>query len=330
MAPLLLRLLRLGMLAALSFGAPTAAAASDCPTGDQAPKSSDADALMDVIERNFRRGPRVVRMDIRTTYQRQPSRGRSEAYQPNQRILWGVFDGDEEETHLLYVFSGPGRLAGTALLMHDRVATNEPDGMWLYLRAFDIFRKFEADIQHVLVPGTALTYEDSRGFLPRDKYFFIETPSQDQPDAGISILGCPRSASVRDHLGYRSLHLRVDPEKKIVLQVTYSDLRGLPLKSYSLLRDTRVGDRFFPAKVRLEHKADGFVSEIDYEYWLPDSRPPASTFEADMETGRFIDRLETYLTKIGLGGRIRDELDAAEIRVEEFYEKLRRIQQGEP
>ena len=92
---------------------------------------------MGMLESDFRRGPRVVRMDIRTTYTRSPDRYHSEAYRPNQKTLWGVFDGDSEQTHLLYVFSGPGRLAGTTLLMHDRVAPTEPDGMWLYMRTFD-------------------------------------------------------------------------------------------------------------------------------------------------------------------------------------------------
>jgi len=80
--------------------------------------------------------------------------------------------GDPEQTRLLYVFSGPGRLAGTTLLMHDRTAADEQDEMWLYLRSFEIFKKLEAKSARVTVPGTALTYEDSRGFIPLDKYRF--------------------------------------------------------------------------------------------------------------------------------------------------------------
>lgn len=48
-----------------------------------------------------------------------------------------------------------------------------------------------------------------------------------------------------------------------------------------------------------------------------------------METSRFIDRLESYLSKIGQGERIQGELEEARVRVEAFEEKLRRIQNGE-
>ena len=65
---------------------------------------------------------------------------------------------------MLYVFSGPGRLAGTTLLMHDTVATTEPDSMWLYLRAFGIFKKLDAAKQQVLVP-TLKTFTATRPAL---------------------------------------------------------------------------------------------------------------------------------------------------------------------
>jgi hypothetical protein len=327
--PLSLRLLTLAAILSpiLCVATPAAAAKSGCPADGTPPASDAAESLMGALERNFRRGVRVVRMDIRTTYTGQPSRYHAEAYQPNQRTLWGVFDGDPETTHLLYTFSGPGRLAGTTLLMHDRVAPAEPDAMWLYLRTFDIFRKLEADAQRVMVPGTALTYEDSRGFIPVDKYRFSSVP--DAVPGGVWILGCPRGAEIREHLGYRSLRVHVDPEKEIVLAVEYTDVGGKPLKTYALAREIRIGGRYFPAEVRLDHRADGLITEIGYEYWLPDTQPPPSLFEASNEPGRFIDRLEAYVKQIGQGGRIRAELEEADARVDAFFEKLRRIQEAE-
>jgi hypothetical protein len=328
------RLLRL-KLAAIAFGVlgastPPSVAASDCPKEGAAPTSPAATALMGALEQNFRRGVRVVRMDIRTHYTRVPSAHHAEAYQPNQRTLWGVFEGDPEETRLLYVFSGPGRLAGTTLLLRDRVATNEPDAMWLYLRAFDLFKKLEAGKEQVLVPGTALTYEDSRGFIPLDKYLFSDVDDAPSPPSeGTWILGCPRSGEVREQLGYGSLRLRVDPEKQIVLAIEYKDVRGKPLKTYTLVRGERVGDLFFPVEVLLEHEADGFSTQITYEYWLPDAPPPSSLFEASTETGPFIDRLEAYVARIGQGSRIRAELEEADAAVEAFFEKLRGIQEAE-
>jgi hypothetical protein len=95
------------------------------------------------------------------------------------------------------------------------------------------------------------------------------------------------------------------------------------------VREARVGDLFFPAEVRLEHEADGFITQIAYEYWLPDARPPSSLFKASIEAGRFIDRLEAYVAETGQGPRLRAELEEADAAVQAFFEKLDRIQEAE-
>jgi hypothetical protein len=307
----------------LALGPRLAAASAPC---DAATPAAAAEASMAALEGDFRRGARVARMDIHTSYERQRTASGLELH-ANQKTLWGVFDGDAEQTRLLYVFSGPGRLAGTTLLMHDRVAVDQPDEMWLYLRSFEIFEKLAPTKQRVLVPGTALTYEDARGFIPLDKYRFSFADAASS--GALEILGCPRSDAIREHLGYRSLRLRVDPDKRIVRGVRYTGVGGRPLKTYTLLREVQVGDRFFPAAVRLEHLADGFVSEIGYEYWLPEAPPPAAFFEPSVEQHRFVDRLKHYVTQIGQGARIRQELEQADLRVREFEERLRRIQEAE-
>ena len=104
-------ILLLGLAAAL----PSSAAAQRCP-GE---KSADADGLMGELERRFRSDARIVRMDIRTEYARSRSSLGTELPRENRKTLWGVFNGDVVQTRLLYVFSGPSRLAGTSLLMHD-------------------------------------------------------------------------------------------------------------------------------------------------------------------------------------------------------------------
>jgi hypothetical protein len=316
--------LAFAVIAMTPAGAP---AANGCPIHGSVSASKPATELMAALESDFRRGARVVRMDIRTRYARLPRFHHAEAYQPNQRTLWGVFDGGGDVTRLLYVFSGPGRLAGTTLLMHDQVDTGGADAMWLYLRAFNLFKQVEAGTQRVLVPGTALTYEDSRGFIPLDKYRFSE-PDGTTPDSGW-ILGCPRSAEIRAHLGYGSLRMRVDRERKILRSVEYSDVRGKPLKTYILTSEQRVGDRTFPREIQLEHEADGFTTTIIYEYWLPTAPPPSSLFVPGTMEGSFIDRLEAYLAQIGLADRLRAEREEAEARVREFFERLGQSEGGE-
>ncbi len=333
--PSLARLLAIGgvgvgIVAAGVCVAPAwAADASGCPRTGELPSDPEAEALIASIETEFRRGPRIVRMDIRTVYTR--SHGIGYTPQPTPKTLWGVIGGDARDTKLLYVFSGPGRLAGTTLLIHDRAGSAEQDAMWLFLRSFDIFMRLEPKTQQVMVPGTALTYEDSRGFIPLDKYRFSFDASQPTPPAAgqVLLLGCPRSASIQEHLGYRSLRLQVDRERRIVRDVQYVGLGGRPLKSYTLLRDLEIEGRIFPAEIRLEHYADGFVSTIDYEYWLPQAAPPAELFEASNERGSFLDRLKAYATQAGLGDRIRAELERADEQLREFEERLRRIQQAE-
>ena len=288
--------------------------------------ASEADALMAKLERDFRSHTRVVRMDIHTTYSKPPSSFRSPVNESNRRTLWGVFDSDADATRLLYVFSGPGRLAGTTLLMHDRVAPDEPDAMWIYLRSFGIFKQFDSSKQRVRVPGTALTYEDSRGFIPLDKYRFFWS---DEPSHGaLVILACPRSPSIQEDVGYRSLLLRVDPAKRLVREVRYEGLGGGLLKTYRLIREIEIGDDFFPAEVELEHVVEGFRSDIRYEHWITESRPPAGFFTPSTDPSPFLDRLKAQVEAIGQGDRIRAELDRADAQFREFEEKLRRIQES--
>jgi hypothetical protein len=229
--------------------------------------------------------------------------------------------------------------------MHDRTSLEEQDAMWLYLRTFGIFKLLEPETQQVMVPGTALTYEDSRGFVPLDKYRFRfadgpENPVAGPPPArpgegGVRILGCPRNETISEQLGYRSILLKVDPTRQLVRSVAYTGRGGQPLKTYALLQEQKLGDHFFPALVRLQHVTDGFVTQIGYEYWLPEIPPPPSLFEpkrGSNENGksdRFIDRLRSYLTLIGLGERIDAELALADERVKAFEERLQRILDAE-
>ena len=75
---------------------------------EPSPADASAEALMATLERNFRSRPKVVRMDIHTTYARPRMTPRGPLDLDNRKTLWGVFDGDLQQTRLLYVFTGPG------------------------------------------------------------------------------------------------------------------------------------------------------------------------------------------------------------------------------
>lgn len=311
----------------------SAVAGVACPVGESQIDSGSADpaeALMVAIERDFRRDARITRMDIRTHYQKQEKLSRAHTPEPSQKTLWGVSFGDATRTDLLYVFSGPGRLAGTTLLMHDFADTEAQDSMWLYLRSFEIFKKIEPKTQQVLVPGTALSYEDSRGFIPVDKFHFSTSqPSEASTDPeGVWVLACPRSESIAKNLGYSSLLLRVDPAKRLVVRVEYADLSGRPLKIYRLLDRIELGDRSFPGEVELQHLSEGFLTTIRYEYWLPEKPPPPSLFASNIQTGAFIERLRNYVATAGLGERIESELKKADEQFQEFLDRLSEMKGG--
>ena len=165
--------------------------------------------------------------------------------------------------------------------------------------------------------------------VPRERVFRAWTEAEQVKKwFGPKYCTCPEAELVEEHLGYHSLHLEVDASRRIVRSVRYTALGGSSLKTYTLLRDLERGDRFFPAAVRIQHHVEGFVSTIDYEYWLPESPPPPTLFVPSMDAASFIDRLQTHLNEVGLGDRIREDRALADAQLREFEEKLRRIQEG--
>ena len=111
--------------------------------------------------------------------------------------------------------------------------------------------------------------------------------------------------------------------------VEYTDEGGLPLKTYRLEEEVSVGDRHLPARVRLEHFAEGFVTTIHYEHWTPKIAPPPSLFSSNIEAGRFIERLKAYARETGLGGRLESDLAKSDEELRKFEERLLGMQGGE-
>ena len=99
------------------------------------------------------------------------------------------------------------------------------------------------------------------------------------------------------------------------------------LKSYSLRKAIQLGDRWLPGEVELEHHVGDFVTSIQHEYWLPESRPPTWLFEPASTAESFLERLYVYLKRVGLGSRLRQEIEESDREVREFEEKLPRLQE---
>lgn len=286
------------------------------------PPQPAAHAIVEAIEQGFRSGTHVIHMQITTRYAEHHGLARYYDEHPETKSLWAVLDTNERETRTVYVFSGPGRLAGTTLLIRDRIGTLEGDSMWLYLRAFENLSRIGSPARRrTVVPGTALTYEDAKGFIATDKYLFSFSKPRDPAEATAEILACPASPALARDLGYRELRLSVDVAKSLVLAVDFRDLSGKPLKRYRVEEVQQRRGRWFPKQVVLEHFANGTITPITYDYTLPARRPPGSLYEPSVDEETFRSRLVRYLDSIGLADRIRHELAEADATVQRWEEK---------
>lgn len=283
--------------------------------------SSDPPAteLMAQIETRARGAAHIVRMHIATHYH--PGGRMQEAFaeDPDPKTLWGVANGDPDETWQLFVFSGPGRMAGTSLLLQDFAAGKDGDATWFYLRAFGNFQKLGDGAERAVVPGTALTYGDARGYIASDLYRFRSVPS-DVAET-VRVLGCPRTAAFADALGYSAILIDVDAEQRLVRGVDYRGPGGRPLKHYQVEEVLTLGDHVYPARARLEHASDGFSNHIRSEYWRPRTAPGPDLFQPDLAQGPFLTRLRRFLHQNGLGARIDAEIAEADARIGAWEER---------
>lgn len=318
---------------ALAFGTlglcPNPAPAFQC----EITPDPDATRIMREIELAARGLPRILRMSIVTHYTRKgrPTRTGSE---PTPQTLWGVVDGGSEETWTLYVFSGPGRMAGTALLWRDAMGGSQRDANWFYLRAFERFERIQGAVERVTIPATALTYEDARGYIAGDRYHFAFSQQDDGPSqATRRIRACPRTPDIAAKLGYSALELEVEPGLQLVRSVDYRGPGGGRLKTFRVKETAALGKRHFPKTLVIEDTAEGFRNEIEYEYWSPVQALPREIFSPDIVGGKtakasgsasasngeeappnrsVLARLQRLLRDNGLGERIDREVAAAE------------------
>ncbi|MED5263239.1 MAG: MMPL family transporter [Myxococcota bacterium] len=265
--------------------------------------------IMRAAEAQQRDGDRIVHVKISDTRKAM-----------SDKTLWGVFSSDEEKTEILYVFSGPGRLAGTTLLIRDFRKAREPDEMWLYLPALRTFTKLVSRARRMVVPGTVLTYSDSRGYLPVDLYHFGPGSEDSDPGKPVVVRACPRDDQIAEELGYTDLRIVVDTAKNIVRELVYEDSAG-PLKHYRLHSEQQLGGHWRPSRVTLENLRDGGVTLIDYRYWPAEPPPPDTLFEARVEPATFLGRLEPYLEEAGLEPLIAPELERARRHIRAWNER---------
>ena len=234
------------------------------------------------LERAFLGKPRALRFEAKTA---------TRAGQILERSSWGMLSGGNG-WNLIYLFTAPEALQGAALLMRFRTP-HEQDSTWLYLPGFQRVLRIGAAVHKVLVPGTTLSYEDARGFIPTDHYRFrvYDTSANAARNDTLWIVAAPAADSIRRNVGYRRLLIAVDRRRDLVTRVEFAGDDMRPLKSYRLLEAVRLEGTWLPARTRLDHFENGMSSEITYRYWALRSRPPAVLFDPADERGPFLPRM---------------------------------------
>jgi len=294
-------------MAVLVLPGPAHASEDVCPIVPD----GEAARLMGRIEDDFRAGARAVQMRIEMSYAAERFRKTWLVRKYYVRQLWGVFNGDLETTRMLYVFTQPARLAGAALLFEDVRDPSGSDKTWIQTYALGGFMAQSPRAGRVLVPGTALTYADSRGFIPRAQYHFAFAERAEGDPLVRVVTACPRDESVRENLGYRRLEVRVNPVLPIVRQVDYFDLGGEPLKRYVAHGSVESKTGHFPERVVMDHFADGIHTEVSYTYYPLASPPDPEIYRSDSEGSMdFIARLQGALAAAGIGAELDREATA--------------------
>jgi len=285
--PHLLKRLAIGA-ALLLLLAPLSAHAAEPPAA-----ANSALEIMKRLETDFRRPPRLVKIEFVTTYDRRPE-------QPLGRTMYGLVDGDTIDTHLLYVVTSPQRMSGTTLLFADKADPARDDSTWLYLSAIKRLRALDIRSARAMVPGTALTYEDSRGFIPIDKYRFSLDHDSLAGEGELTILADPLTDEIRSGVGFDRMRISVDTARMIIDHIDYVDANNKVIKIYSLVRAVEVDKVWFPSEVTVRNNLNSTLSEMNYSYWALESPPEKQLFEPSLRRGKFLRRLNPVLRSFGL------------------------------
>jgi hypothetical protein len=101
-----------------------------------------------------------------------------------------------------------------------------------------------------MVPGTGVSYEESRGWISTDKYRFV-TRSVGANETLIEAY--PLNDSLAGLLGISRLAIRVDPRRQVVLGVVTYDPSGTLARTYEVTAFTTVDGHWYPARVETDH-----------------------------------------------------------------------------
>lgn len=189
-------------------------------------------------------------------------------------FVHSVHQGD---TKIGIYFTAPAALQNTGFLSYDKVSGSDEN--WLYLPATDRVRKLPASSKGDYFMGTDLTYGDIKDnfkFTLLDWDFALGEEQIVEQKRYLVLKGVTKSSSKASELGYSSFVARVDPDTYFPLEINYTDVDGIPLKTISVKRLERVSDawiatHFTVTNAQLAHKTDVVLSDVKHVPDLPQS-----------------------------------------------------------
>ncbi|MDH3889554.1 MAG: MMPL family transporter [candidate division Zixibacteria bacterium] len=286
--PRLVKRLSLGLATLLLFLLPTGAFA-----GVSKADGLSAGEVMIELESDFRQQARLVKIEFVTTYDKRPD-------QPLGRTMFGLLDGDTVDTHLMYIVTEPPRMSGTTLLFADKADPEALDSTWIYLSFVKRVRLLDIRSARAMVPGTALSYEDARGFIPIDKYRFSFENDSVSATGEMIVVAEPLTDKIRSGVGFDRMILWIDRTRRIINRIHYLDAAGEIIKIYRIVDTVKVGSVWFPAAVTVRNNLNGTLSEARYRYWALDEPPSPDLFQASIAKGKFLNRLMPMMRRFGI------------------------------
>lgn len=286
--PRLIKRLSLGLALLVMFLLPTGAFAAEPEVAELSARD-----VMSELESDFRRQARLVKIEFVTTYDKRPD-------QPLKRTMFGLLDGDTVDTHLMYIVTEPPRMSGTTLLFADKADPEKPDSTWIYLSFVKRVRLLDIRSARAMVPGTAVTYEDSRGFIPTDKYRFRFEDDSVSASGETIVVAEPLTDKIRSGVGFDRMILWVDRARHIINRIHYLDATDEIIKIYRIVNAVKVGPIWFPAEVTIRNNLNSTLSEASYTYWALDEPPTKDLFEASIVRGKFLNRLMPLMRRFGI------------------------------
>jgi hypothetical protein len=263
---------------------------------DAAKEDRSARRLMTAVEQAQRSGDRVFSMDIAIEIG---------SFRTARRIL-GVSSSAGGLTRILYIMTAPSFFRGATLLIHDPTDPRRADRMWITFPGLnEAAREVEATSLRLMVPGTGLSYEDSRGWIATDKYRF-ESLRQDSGTATIEAV--PRTDSLARILGTARLVVRVDPARRVVLGTEYYDEAGTLAKRYEASDFEPLGGNWYPGRVRTHVREQQMDATITYHYRKLPGPPPSDLLVLNPSGAPALDRLRAWRDRAGFGAEFPDTL----------------------